>query len=227
MVQQQQRAIETKEQLLSAAAEVFGRQGYRATTLNDILGSTNLTQGALYFHFKSKVGIAEEILRRQHELSNALGASFLQSGDGGLVSIVRLSGALAAQILTEPIVRAGLRLGTESAEDLPGAAAPYRDWIEMAHELLRRADTEGDLRPGLNLEAAAELVISAFTGTQFVSAALSGSADLLERLERLWPVLLGGMAGDPAHPAVARASELVREGASIRTDAAPRGDRSS
>ncbi|HZK05272.1 MAG TPA: ScbR family autoregulator-binding transcription factor [Actinomycetaceae bacterium] len=209
---QQQRATETKESLIHAAAAVFGRQGYRATTLRDITREASVTQGALYFHFDSKRELAEEIIRRQHELSSAAGAAYLESTQSGIESIVRLSGDLAAQILSEPVVRAGLRLSTESAEDLAGvAAAPYRDWIHACRVLLERASVAGETRDGLNMDAAAELVISAFTGTQFVSAALSGSDDLLDRLERMWPVLLAGIVRDSHHPVLSSTSYLIRQ----------------
>ncbi|MFV0534712.1 MAG: ScbR family autoregulator-binding transcription factor [Cumulibacter sp.] len=207
---QQQRATETKESLINAAVAVFGRQGYRATTLRDITRKAAVTQGAFYFHFDSKHEVAEEIIRRQHALSSAVGASLLASSESGLTSIVRLSGQLAMQILTEPVVRAGLRLSTESADDLAGvAAAPYRDWIGACRILLERAAAVGETRAGLDLDAAAELVITSFTGAQFVSAALSNSEDLLERLERMWPVLLAGIVRDPAHPVVTSAGDLI------------------
>lgn len=209
---QQQRATETKESLVNAAAVVFGRQGYRATTLRDITREAAVTQGALYFHFDSKQELAEEIIRRQHAMSSGAGASFLASTESGLTSIVRLSGELAAQILTEPVVRAGLRLSTESADDLAGAAAaPYRDWIGACRILLERAAAVGETREGLDLDAAAELVISSFTGAQFVSAALTGSEDLLERLERMWPVLLAGIVRSPEHPVLSSTADLIHQ----------------
>lgn len=209
---QQQRAAETKESLITAAAIVFGRQGYRATTLRDITREAAVTQGALYFHFDSKQELAEEVIRRQHALSSAVGASFLASSESGLTSIVRLSGQLATQILTEPVVRAGLRLSTESADDLAGAAAaPYRDWIGVCRILLERAVTVGETREGLDLDAAAELVIMSFTGAQFVSAALSNSEDLMERLKRIWPILLAGIVRDPDHPVVTSTPDLISQ----------------
>lgn len=209
---QQQRAAETKESLITAAAIVFGRQGYRATTLRDITREAAVTQGALYFHFDSKQELAEEVIRRQHALSSAVGASFLASSESGLTSIVRLSGQLATQILTEPVVRAGLRLSTESADDLAGAAAaPYRDWIGVCRILLERAVTVGETREGLDLDAAAELVIMSFTGAQFVSAALSNSEDLMERLKRIWPILLAGIVRDPDHPVVTSTPDSISQ----------------
>lgn len=207
---QQQRAAETRETLVNAAATVFGRQGYRATTLRDITKEAGVTQGALYFHFESKRELAEEVIRRQHAMSSEIGSPFLTSSESGLASVVRLSGRLANQILTEPIVQAGLRLSTESADELAGASeAPYREWIAACRTLLERAGEAGETRPDLALDVAAELVIAAFTGTQFVSAAVAGSADLFDRLGRMWPLLLVGIARDPGHPAISSASSLI------------------
>jgi AcrR family transcriptional regulator len=47
--------------------ELFGRQGYHATTIAQIEAAAGLSAGAggLYRHFKSKRGVLEEALRRQ------------------------------------------------------------------------------------------------------------------------------------------------------------------
>ncbi len=42
--------------------------------------------------------------------------------------------------------------------------------------------------------------MAAFTGAQSISAALSGSSDLIARLERMWPTLLAGIAHARDHP---------------------------
>jgi AcrR family transcriptional regulator len=49
--------------------ELFGRQGYHATTIAQIEAAAGLSAGAggLYRHFKSKRGVLEEALRRQAE----------------------------------------------------------------------------------------------------------------------------------------------------------------
>jgi AcrR family transcriptional regulator len=209
---QQQRAIETRQTVVEAAARVFARQGYRATTLRDITNEAGVTQGALYFHFDSKQQLAAEIIRRQHARSIVAGAKLLEdAGASGIASMVSLSGVLAAQIVSDPIVQAGLRLSTESADDLSeDSKSPYVEWISSCRLFLEKARQQGETREGLNLDAAAEVVISAFTGTQFVSAALSQGSDLIERLERLWPTLLLAVVRDDRNPVIVEAPRLVR-----------------
>jgi AcrR family transcriptional regulator len=51
MAAKQERAVQTRESLLRAAAEVFDEYGYSGASINRILKRAGLTAGALYFHF--------------------------------------------------------------------------------------------------------------------------------------------------------------------------------
>ncbi|MFD4960394.1 ScbR family autoregulator-binding transcription factor [Microbacterium sp. NPDC058389] len=197
----QQRAAETRQAIIEAAADLFARDGYRATGLRDIVNRASVTQGAFYFHFDSKNDVAEEIIRQQHATSIATTQAVMSSNESGLISIVRLSDALAEQVVNDATVRAGLRLSTENADELSAAAVlPYRDWLAAARVLLERARMRGELREGLDLDTAAELVIGAFSGTQFLSAILGGPDRLRDRLNRMWRVLFVALTDDVSHP---------------------------
>jgi len=201
----QPRALATKESLLLVAAEEFSAHGYRAASMRDIAKAAGLTQGALYFHFSSKQKLAAEIIGLQHAESISAVQSVLASDMSGLEGIARLSSTLARQISTNPLVRAGLRLSTESVDELAGVSSrPYREWIAACRVLLERASARGELRDGLDLDAASELVISAFSGTQYLTVALGGTVTLEERLDRVWPLLLAGFTKEPGHPSTPR-----------------------
>lgn len=49
----------SQQAIVAAAAHLFARDGFGATSLDDIAGSLGVTKGALYYHVKNK----EEILR--------------------------------------------------------------------------------------------------------------------------------------------------------------------
>lgn len=63
--------------------ELFGRQGYRATTISQIEAAAGLSAGAggLYRHFRSKRAVLEEALRRQPEKTQPL-VSYLTGATG-------------------------------------------------------------------------------------------------------------------------------------------------
>jgi AcrR family transcriptional regulator len=82
--------------------ELFGRQGYHATTVAQIESASGLSAGAggLYRHFRSKRAVLEEALRRQAEQGRPL-LAYLEEPDG-LAGLPRRERFLA-------VARAGLR----------------------------------------------------------------------------------------------------------------------
>jgi AcrR family transcriptional regulator len=54
---------QTRELLLGSALELFGRQGFHATSVQQIVDRAGLTKGAFYHHFASK----EDVLRLIHD----------------------------------------------------------------------------------------------------------------------------------------------------------------
>jgi AcrR family transcriptional regulator len=64
--------------------DLFGRQGYHATTIAQIEAAAGLSAGAggLYRHFKTKRGLLEEGLRRQFEAGRPLVDHLGQAGAG-------------------------------------------------------------------------------------------------------------------------------------------------
>lgn len=205
----QARAVATREAIVTAAGRVFSRSSYTSATMADVIAEAGVTQGALYFHFPSKKELAEEVIRRQHEVSISAGEQHLWSARSGLDGLVLLSAELARLILEDPIVRAGLRLSTESIEFFPDvAASPYRDWIALAERFLKRGIADGDIRNDVDISTASFVIMSAFTGVQIVTQATED--DLTVRLEQMWNVLLPTLVETDRTDHVLRAIELLR-----------------
>jgi AcrR family transcriptional regulator len=54
----------THQEILKTAALLFGEKGFAATTLRDIATAAGMKAGSLYYHFKSKEQMLDEILDR-------------------------------------------------------------------------------------------------------------------------------------------------------------------
>lgn len=207
----QARAVITREAIVAAAGRVFSRSSYASATMADVIKEAGVTQGALYFHFSSKKDLAEEVIKRQHEISIATGEQHLRSAVSGLEGLVLLSAELARHILEDPVVRAGLRLSTESIEFFPDIiSSPYRDWITSAEMFLRRGVAERDIRADLDIEATSFVIMAAFTGVQIVAQA---TEDLLvPRIEQMWRVLFRSLVASGKEEHAERAIELLQAG---------------
>ncbi|MBX3492068.1 MAG: TetR family transcriptional regulator [Parvibaculum sp.] len=63
----EKKAQKTRAQLVSAARRLFARQGYAATSTEEILEKAGVTRGALYHHFKDKAALFEAVCVALHE----------------------------------------------------------------------------------------------------------------------------------------------------------------
>nr|WP_170949162.1 TetR family transcriptional regulator [Rhodococcus sp. 06-621-2] len=77
----QQRAIDTRADLLAGAATEFARYGYAAASVNNILANTACTKGAMYFHFASKREMAEAVLETATKVYTRIGRHWVTAGD--------------------------------------------------------------------------------------------------------------------------------------------------
>jgi AcrR family transcriptional regulator len=59
-----ERGRATRERLLAAGRELFGSQGYDATSIEAILQAAQVTKGSLYHHFATKEALFDAVLER-------------------------------------------------------------------------------------------------------------------------------------------------------------------
>lgn len=186
----QQRAVETREGILQAAAELFDEMGYAGAGINRILKRAGATAGSLYFHFESKEGLARAVMSRQSESI----LPFLESE--GLQRLVDITRVWAHQLQSDAMLRAGVRLTTEAGIlGLGGAKEPYTAWAHVMRDCLLTARDRGELQAGVDPLQLAEHLVAACTGMQlFSEAAGTDRADLPQRTQRMWQLLLPGIA---------------------------------
>ena len=206
----QERAQVTRETILSGAAAVFGRRGYGLASIADIAAEAGVTKGALYFHFPSKDELARAVIAEQHRRTMAAASEIVEQGLPGLETMVRLSTVLAHQLLTDPVVQAGIRLTTDVSMFDPPVTEPYEDWLRTTEALFRQAAGEGDLRGDIDPAMLASVVVPAYTGVQLLSETMADRADLLERVRDLWTVLLPGIVPPDELDRLRRLPDLIR-----------------
>ncbi|MDI9391544.1 MAG: TetR/AcrR family transcriptional regulator [Synergistota bacterium] len=56
---------DTKEQIMTVARHFFARYGYHGTSVDSIVKEANLSKGALYWHFKTKMDLYRAVLEAE------------------------------------------------------------------------------------------------------------------------------------------------------------------
>ncbi|MFD4139771.1 MULTISPECIES: ScbR family autoregulator-binding transcription factor [unclassified Streptomyces] len=185
---QQERALRTREALLRAAAEVFDEVGYSGASITKIMDRAGLTAGAVYFHFKSKEGLARAVINEQ-----AADLKFPQ-GQAGLQLLLDMTGYLAVEMQRNILLRAGVRLAVEQSEASLQEYSIYEWWAERFRQELETARRDGQLLEGVDEAEFASMLVATYTGTQIMSQISTGRADLPGRIASMWRCLLPALA---------------------------------
>lgn len=204
----QARAIATRNRLIEGAARAFERLGYAEASLGDITEEAGVTKGALYFHFRSKEELGVAIVEAQHATVRDAAAELLAEPRPVVEQMLRLADDLARRLQTDPVVRAGIRLTTDSTAFEQPVQEPYLDWMTTFRELAERGIAERELTADVDPAELAGFIIPAYTGVQLVSETFTGRSDLRERLLVMWRIVLAAVVPESGRDA---ALELARE----------------
>lgn len=137
---------ETKKRLRRTAAELFRRQGYHGTGVNQILDESGAPAGSLYFHFpggKTELAI-EAVTAAGSEIGSGI-EYLLESGDDVAEAVERVVDYLASD-LRDSEYEHGCPVGTV-ALDVASTSEPIRlacrtifdDWTAKIASRLQRA----------------------------------------------------------------------------------------
>src|SRR4051812_5225905 len=77
-----------RQQFIRVAARQFSRKSYTLVSLADIVADTELTNAAMYFHFRSKQALALAIIDEFHTMTRAAIEELLSRNLSGLETAI-------------------------------------------------------------------------------------------------------------------------------------------
>lgn len=155
-----------RQQILDAAAGCFARQGFHATSMQDIFAAAGLSAGAVYRYFPSKTELVRAIAAEA--LAHALPA--LDSAAGQEAGVPGVLAALVAELREGRLARLRpviLQVWAEAVRD-PELAELARstlgELLTSIGGLLDRLAAQGRIPPGTDTAAAARLILALLQG---------------------------------------------------------------
>jgi len=165
-----------RDQILSAAMACFARQGYHATSMDDVVRESGLSVGAIYTYFSSKEDLFLALSDERAEQTLAY-MSDLFRRPGPMADKSREAIDFFFQHLTDefvPLARMGVEFLSEAAKSDRIKERQQRRFESVRQFycwLLREAQQRGDVNPDVDVEAAAELMMALNEGILVLSVA--------------------------------------------------------
>ena len=160
-----------RQQILKAAFTCFGREGFHATTMQDICDEADLSPGAVYNYFDGKADIIRAIAEESRDSLDALFGTVDEEHPAPqvLAALLERLGAFAEQPgdAAEGGHRVRVRLWGEalSASEIHEVLQENQaDFIERFAELIRGGQAEGTIGEDADPEALARALLAFHQG---------------------------------------------------------------
>ncbi len=156
-----------RQEILTAAFEVFSTSGYRAGSLKDVADKVGLSQAGLLHHFPSKEALLESVLTlRDEESVERLGTADAKGMDllHGLVKLTRYNTTIPGLVSLYCVLSAE---ATDPDHPAHGFFLRRYNWVrELISEAFTEVDGQGRLRPGVVPIAATRQLVALMDGLQ-------------------------------------------------------------
>lgn len=178
---------QTRELIVQRAAEVFNCLGYFGTSMADIMHATGLEKGGIYNHFSSKEQIALEAFDYAFERLSQRLRSASEDIPNTVDRLQAFVAAFASQV-EQPVFNGGcyvLNTAIEADDAHPKLRARAHDaihrWITFLRTTVAEGITRGEVRPEVDPDAVAAVLISGLEGAIMLSK-ITSNRDQMQRV---------------------------------------------
>ena len=163
----------TRARILDAAYSVLAEKGYATTSMADIARAANTQAGAMYYYFKSKDALVEELMFRESDRAQALTQARLEA----------LPESMSHQDRFMNLVKAGLSYSLDRESDeiamflrmLSQVPYPIRDRVvgksnyeqHLAKTVIQEGQSAGEFRSDFNPSIGAFLLMGSMLWRDF------------------------------------------------------------
>lgn len=164
------KADKTRTRILDSAAKVFSRKGYTETRLSDIAAEAAIHSGSLYYHFRTREELVDEVLRVGQERVDRFVRQRVASLPPDATHLARLRELITAHL--EMVLEIGnytsamIRIIGQVPEDVHRRRLhDQRQYGGYWRCLFEQAQAGGELRTDVDLPAMMMLILGALNSS--------------------------------------------------------------
>ncbi|MGM0584659.1 MAG: TetR family transcriptional regulator [Pseudomonadota bacterium] len=196
------KAERTREAILRSAARLIRDRGYTATTLRAIAAEAEVEAGSIYYHFRSKEEILDEVLDRGlREMRDGLAAATAEPCAGPAEHRARIAAAIRAHLRRlmahGEFTSANIRNYGRLPADVRRRHRPVRaEYSALWERLLADARKAGAIRADVDPSSARQVILGALNWTVewFDAAPGPGRMSAQDYAEMCVALILDGVA---------------------------------
>lgn len=190
----------TKQNLLSAALEVFSRKGYTATRVEDVARQANLSTGAIYHHFGGKSDLYIALVEKNSAKANRLAQQIIEEGGSPATTLTRLLVRMFQFAEEDSEYRAVIELSLNKTEAVSDLASINAQILESRRQLawflsglISEGIRIGEFRSSIAPEDAALALVGYMNGLGLIWIQDQGYFSIRERAENFVSLFMAGL----------------------------------
>jgi len=200
-MRQKNKGDQTRSFIVDRAMILFARNGFKNTSLSDILAATGLTKGGFYFHFKSKEELCEAVIDMLDEYWRDVLLPGMEAGRNAIEKIEILLSSPGDCLNTPDCIRPTillLILATEMIEVHDALSqrlqAIFKEWCRKLEEIIDQGKAAGLFKNELCTRSIAGVILSNIMGANLL-ALLNKAPDIYtNQLNSLKQILFSGIS---------------------------------
>ena len=168
-----------REKLLEAATAILGRNGYQATSVDEILEAARVAPSNFYYHFKSKEELAIEVLEGYFEKSRQeMAPIFMNRSITATQKLERLHEAVVKKVTASgccggcPMGNLAQELSDTHPEFRMRLARYFEEYVEAITGVVTDGIKAGEFRKDIDPQSAAYLLLGSMQGLMLLSKSM-------------------------------------------------------
>ncbi|WP_058301970.1 TetR family transcriptional regulator [Gorillibacterium timonense] len=168
----EERREDKRQLILQAAQKVFGRVGYRAATMKDVVEESGLSRGGVYLYFGSTEEMLHAILDQIDERDERFFEQAIAGGGAAWQAIEQLLGQMGASEVEDSLTIALMEYYLDKGRNEEKRRVQekrYERVVAFVSAFLNKGVERGEFQPLLPVDTIARMIVSVSEGVHIDS----------------------------------------------------------
>ncbi|HEY9756669.1 MAG TPA: TetR/AcrR family transcriptional regulator [Oculatellaceae cyanobacterium] len=193
----------TKQEILTAAAELFRTKGYESTSVDDIVAAANVAKGTFYYHFEAKEDLVLALQEAELRVASERAKKRMEGSEPSMTILLDFlndsahwttaNSELAKAMFKQKFEMMMRKPNHEHCPSPSGPPASIKEYFfGTIHALISRAQATNEFRNDLPAQEIVHIIIPVVMSARMHWLMDSQQESLMARVEKSLMILMEG-----------------------------------